>query len=99
MTEEEKLRIIAAVYGTRYRYNNVMSKIERYKFLDWGGYLADQEMFPSNPAIVDGKEYLTLVYLNRNGIHLATCKEEYLKRLTEVYLFFLIRESLGTFCI
>lgn len=74
LAEEEKLRIIAAVYGTRHRYHDVMSKIEHYKFFHWDGYLADQETFPSNPAI-DGKEYLTMVYLNQNGIHLATCEE------------------------
>lgn len=73
-TEGEPLRIVAAVYGTRHRHYNVMSKIEHYKFFDWDGYQANHETFPSDPAN-DGKEYLTLVYLNQNGIHLATCEE------------------------
>lgn len=71
---KENLRIVTAVYGTRYRYHDVMSKIAHYQFFDWNGYWANQELFPSDPAN-DGKEYLTLVYLNQNGIHLATCEE------------------------
>ncbi|MDD6037075.1 MAG: helix-turn-helix transcriptional regulator [Lachnospiraceae bacterium] len=74
LVHEEKIRIVAAVYGTRYRFHNVLSKIEHYKFFEWDGYSADQETFPSNPAN-DGKEYLTLVYLNQNGIHIVTCEE------------------------
>lgn len=93
LTQEENLRIVAAVYGTRYRYNNVMSKIEHYKFFNWDGYLADQEIFPSNPAI-DGKEYLTMVYLNQNGIHLATCEEgEYLQYTADKCALFQKRAS------
>lgn len=73
-TEGETIKIVTAVYGTRDKQYNVMSKIEHYKFFDWSGYPANHEIFPSDPAN-DGKEYLTLVYLNQNGIHLATCEE------------------------
>lgn len=72
--EEENLRIVAAVYGTRRRCNDVMGKIEHYNFFGWDGYSANHEIFPSDPAN-DGKEYLTLVYLNQNGIHLTACEE------------------------
>lgn len=72
--EGEPLRIVAAVYGTRYRHYNVMSKIAHYEFFGWDGYQANHETFPSDPAN-DGTEYLTLVYLNQNGIHLAACEE------------------------
>lgn len=72
--EGKPLRIVDAVYGTRHKYNHVMSKIEHYKFFDWDGYPANHEVFPSDPAN-DGKDYLTLVYLNQSGIHLATCEE------------------------
>lgn len=79
LEEKENFRIVAAVYGTRDRYYDVMAKIEHYKFFGWNGYFANQEAFPSNPAN-DGKEYLTLVYLNQDGIHMATCEEgEWLK--------------------
>lgn len=74
LSGEEKCRIVAGVYGTRDGYSDVMRKIEHYQFFGWDGYRADHEVFPSNPA-AEGKEYLTLVYLNRDGIHMATCEE------------------------
>lgn len=74
LKESENLRIVAAVYGTRDRYYDVMPKIRHYQFFGWNGYLADHERFPSVPAN-DGKEFLTLVYLNPGGIRLATCEE------------------------
>lgn len=70
----EKVRIVAAVYGTERRCYDVMPKIEHYRFFEWDGYPANHEAFPSDPAN-DEKEYLTLVYLNQDGIHLATCEE------------------------
>lgn len=74
LSKEETLRIVAAVYGTRHRCYDVMSKIRHYQFFNWNGFQANQELFPSDPAN-DGAEYLTLVYLNRNGIHFATCED------------------------
>lgn len=71
---KENFRMVAAVYGTRDRHYDVMAKIEHYKFFGWNGYSANQEIFPSDPAN-DGKDYLTLVYLNQHGIHLVACEE------------------------
>ena len=66
--------IVAAEYGTsKYGYD-VMDKIAHYKPFNWNGLRADHETFPSHPAN-DETEYLSLVYINRNGIFLAACAE------------------------
>lgn len=69
-----ELTIVDAVYGTQKNYYEVMDKIQHYKFFNWKGYLANQENFPSNPAS-DEKDYLTFVYMNKNGIHFVSCEE------------------------
>jgi hypothetical protein len=68
------VEIIAASYGISQMHYNVMSKIEHYKVFNWREYSADHETFPSDPSN-DEKDYLTFVYLNRDGIHLVTCEE------------------------
>ena len=70
----DKVEIVAASYGTAKAHYDAMSKIEHYKVFGWNEYRANHETFPSDPAN-DDSEYLTLVYLNRDGLHLVTCKE------------------------
>lgn len=68
------LSIIAGRYGTK-RYNyDVMPKIEHYKTFNWSAYPANHQTFPSDPAN-DQTEYLSLIYINSSGIHMATCAE------------------------
>jgi transcriptional regulator with XRE-family HTH domain len=70
----DKAKIIAASYGTAKTRYDVMHKIEHYKIFNWNEYHANHETFPSDPAS-DDMDYLTFVYLNRDGIHLVTCEE------------------------
>jgi transcriptional regulator with XRE-family HTH domain len=87
-TPAGKAEIIAAVYGVSKAHYDVMNKIEHYKVFAWGEYSADHETFPSDPSN-DDKDYLTFVYLNRDGIHLVTCEEgesiAYNEDRTELY--------------
>jgi transcriptional regulator with XRE-family HTH domain len=69
-----KLEIIAASYGNQAAANDVMYRIAHHKMFDIKGFHADGVYFPSVPS-ADGPEYLTIVYLNPAGIHLATCAE------------------------
>jgi transcriptional regulator with XRE-family HTH domain len=71
---EAGLEIVAGCYGTGLHHYDVMKKINHYKPFGWNAYNADHETFPSDPAN-DQTEYLTLVYLNSRGIHIATCAE------------------------
>ena len=71
---EAGLEIMAGRYGTRRHHYDVRPKIEHYKPFDWNAYPANHETFPSDPAN-DDTEYLTLVYRNRDGLHMATCAE------------------------
>lgn len=70
----EKLRIIAAVYGNSAMYTDVMKRLKHYSVFNWSEYQANDELFPSNP-MNDKPEYLTLVYINHEGIHVVTCEE------------------------
>lgn len=72
--EMQGLTILAGVYGNAAYYNEVMPKIRHYEVFGWNEYHADHEVFPSNPGN-DDPDFLTLVYINANGIHLATCAE------------------------
>lgn len=74
LKSSESLSIIAATYGASRAKYDVMHKVEHYKVFNWNEYHADHESFPSNPAN-DDKDYLTFVYLNKNGIHIVTCEE------------------------
>ena len=68
------LSIVAGRYGTRLHNSDVMQKIAHYQPFGWDAYRANHEVFPSDPAN-DHTEYLTLVYLNSEGVHMATCAE------------------------
>ena len=70
----DKTEIVAAVYGTAKHCGDVMRKLEHYKVFGWKEYRADHEHFPSDPAN-DETEYLTFVYLNKDGINFVTCAE------------------------
>jgi len=74
LTITDTVTIVAGAYGTAKKHTDVMEKIEHYKTFNWNEYRADHELFPSDPAN-DDTEYLTLVYMNRDGIHMATCGE------------------------
>lgn len=74
LNSTDKAEIIAATYGVSKTHYDVMAKIKHYKVFNLRGYSADHETFPSDPAN-DDIDYLTFVYLNRDGIHLVTCKE------------------------
>ena len=74
LAASEKAEVIAAVYGTARSHADVMHKIEHYKVFNRSEYSANHETFPSSPSN-DEKEYLTFVYINREGIHMVTCEE------------------------
>ncbi len=71
---DEELEIIAGSYGTKNHHYDVMQKIEHYREFHWNTIEANHETFPSDPAN-DETEYLTLVYFNESGIHIASCAE------------------------
>ncbi len=71
---ERELEILAGQYGVRSHPVDVMAKLAHYRPFHWEAYWANHETFPSAPGS-DRTEYLTLVYLNQTGIHLATCVE------------------------
>lgn len=71
---DRKFQIIRAYYGNEKQYSSVMWKMEHYEYFKWDRIAVDHESFPSNPAS-DDTEYLTLVYLNAEGIHAISCPE------------------------
>jgi transcriptional regulator with XRE-family HTH domain len=77
-----KLEIIAAGYGNETESNDVMHRIQHLNISDVKGFHANDTHFPSTP-MVDSTEYLTIVYLNRSGIHMATCAEGETLKLSE----------------
>lgn len=74
LRNKEHVSIVAASYGTAKAKYDVMHKIEHYKVFNWNEYHANHETFPSDPTN-DDKDYLTFVYLNKDGIHMVTCEE------------------------
>lgn len=68
------LNIIDAYYGNKECSYRVMNKIEHYKFFQWGKYSVNHETFPSNPA-TSKPEYLSVLYMNDGGLHIAVCEE------------------------
>ncbi len=69
-----KIKIIAASYGNSLMHSDVMKQIKHYSVFNWNEYQANDELFPSNP-MNDGKEYLTFVYINSEGMNTVTCCE------------------------
>ncbi len=73
--QDDGLRIVAGCYGNKKHNYDVMQKLEHYKLFNWNSFDANHEIFPSNPAN-DETEYLTLVYINSNGLRITSCAEE-----------------------
>lgn len=73
-TEAEALQIIGAYYGNEKEFASCMQKMEHYDYFKWDRIEVNHENFPSNPAS-DDTEYLTLIYLNGEGIHVISCPE------------------------
>lgn len=68
------IAFLAGRYGTGKRHMDILHRIEHFE--PWGlrAFRADHHTFPSPPSN-DETEYLTLVYRNTGGIHMATCTE------------------------
>ncbi len=73
-TGEKNFQIIGAYYGNEKGFSSCMQKMEHYEYFKWDRIEVSHEVFPSNPAS-DDTEYLTLVYLNGEGIHVISCPE------------------------
>ncbi|MDR2530439.1 MAG: helix-turn-helix domain-containing protein [Oscillospiraceae bacterium] len=67
-------RILGAWYGNSDGFRDVMHKMEHYDYFHYLDLHVNHETFPGNPAI-DSPEFLALVYLNRSGIHVVSCRE------------------------
>ncbi|MCM1025195.1 MAG: helix-turn-helix domain-containing protein [Roseburia sp.] len=68
------LKIIDAYYGNDKDFSSAMQKIKHYEYFRWNKIPVNQETFPSSTAS-DETEYLTLIYLNADGIHVLSCPE------------------------
>lgn len=86
---DREFQIIGAYYGNAGEYSCAMQKMEHYEYFKWDRIAVNHEAFPSNPAS-DDTEYLTLIYLNREGIHVISCPENgtiyYAKHGTQILL-------------
>lgn len=71
---EKAFELTGAYYGNEQTYACVMNKMEHYAYFKWDQIAVNHELFPSN-AVSDDTEYLTLVYLNADGIHVISCSE------------------------
>lgn len=74
LAPEEGLRILDAYYGNGKEYVSAMQKMEHYAYFKWDRIPVNHETFPSSIAS-DDTEYLTLIYLNGEGIHVLSCPE------------------------
>lgn len=70
----QSFQIIGAWYGNEKAFSSVMRKMMHYEYFNWDKIPVNQETFPSDTAS-DDTEYLTLVYLNKEGIHVISCPE------------------------
>lgn len=73
-TAKNGFEIVGAYYGIGDKYKSVMQKMEHYEYFKWDEIHVNHETFPSSPG-VDELEYLTLVYMNKTGLHVISCKE------------------------
>lgn len=73
-TGKKEFQIIGAYYGNERNFSSCMQKMEHYEYFKWDKIEVNHETFPSNPAS-DDTEYLTLIYLNAEGIHVISCPE------------------------
>ena len=82
LTAKDGFEIVGAYYGIGSAYKPVMQKMEHYEYFKWNEIHVNHETFPSSPGI-DESEYLTLVYMNRTGIHVISCEENGILRYTD----------------
>lgn len=73
-TDDKSFRVIGAYYGNERDSTSVMEKMKHYEYFNWDKIEVNHENFPSNTAC-DTPEYLTLIYLNSDGIHVISCPE------------------------
>lgn len=73
-TGEQAFQIIGAYYGNGREYSSVMQKMNHYAYFKWDKISVNHETFPSSTAS-DDTEYLTLIYMNADGIHTISCPE------------------------
>lgn len=71
---DRAFRIVGAYYGNEKEYSSAMQKMEHYEYFKWDRIPVNHEAFPSSTAS-DDTEYLTLIYLNGEGIHVISCPE------------------------
>ncbi|MCL2462963.1 MAG: helix-turn-helix domain-containing protein, partial [Defluviitaleaceae bacterium] len=82
LAAKDGFEIVGAYYGTGNRYKPVMDKMRHYAYFKWDEIHVNHETFPSSPG-ADEAEYLTLVYMNRTGIHVISCGENGILRYTD----------------
>ena len=89
VTNDTTFKIIGAYYGNEKEYNSAMQKMEHYEYFKWDAIHVNHETFPSNTGS-DDVEYLSLIYLNKSGIHCISCAENdtlyYADNRTSLYL-------------
>jgi len=66
--------MVGAWYGSAAEFRDVMFKMDHYDYFRYKDLYVNHETFPSSPA-TDASEYLTLIYLNQNGIQVVSCCE------------------------
>lgn len=74
LAADRAFRIVGAYYGNEKEYSSAMQKMEHYAYFKWDRIPVNHETFPSSTAS-DDTEYLTLIYLNAEGIHVISCPE------------------------
>lgn len=88
-TNDKAYLLLGAYYGNANGYVSAMQKMEHYEYFKWDKIHVNHETFPSNTA-TDDTEYLTLVYLNKSGVHAISCAENdtiyYSENRTFLYL-------------
>lgn len=86
---ECNFKLIGAYYGNSVGFTSAMQKMQHYEFFKWDRINVNHEAFPSSTDS-DETEYLTLVYLNKNGINTISCAENetlfYNGNRTELYI-------------
>ncbi len=85
----EDFTILGAYYGNEKEFSCALRKMEHYAYFQWKIIHVNHETFPSLTAS-DDPEYLTLVYLNKKGVHVISCEENdriyYSEDRTSLYL-------------
>ena len=73
-TNDKPYKLIGAYYGNAKKYASAMEQMEHHEYFKWDSIHVSCTVFPSNTAS-DETEYLTLVYLNKSGVHAISCAE------------------------